>query len=97
MKACVKSIYGSPVNAYMRALRMDRAALRLRKEPETVGSADAGAVGYDSARKCAGGFGVARGQTPVDERRGGGKPGGVFQDEREGRGLGGAASMGKNR
>lgn len=56
MKACFKSVYGSPVNTYMRALRMDRAALLLRKEPEASVTEIAGAVGYDSSSKFAAAF-----------------------------------------
>ena len=65
MKACFKSVYGSPVNTYMRALRMDRAALLLRKEPEASVTEIAGAVGYDSASKFAAAFRAVKGQNSV--------------------------------
>ena len=83
MKACFKSVYGSPVNTYMRALRMDRAALLLRKEPETSVTEIAGAVGYDSASKFAAAFRAVKGQTPLEYRRGGGNPVLSFPDETE--------------
>lgn len=82
MKACFKSVYGSPVNTYMRALRMDRAALLLRKEPETSVTEIAGAVGYDSASKFAAASG-GEGTTPLEYRRGGGNPVLSFPDETE--------------
>ena len=34
LKECFKSVYGQPVNTYMRNFRMDRAALLLRQEPQ---------------------------------------------------------------
>lgn len=83
MKACFKSVYGSPVNTYMRALRMDRAALLLRKEPEASVTEIAGAVGYDSSSKFAAAFRAAKGQTPLEYRRGGGNPVLSFPDETE--------------
>ena len=83
MKACFKSVYGSPVNTYMRALRMDRAALLLRKEPEASVTEIAGAVGYDSSSKFAAAFRAVKGQTPLEYRRGGGNPVLSFPDETE--------------
>ena len=83
MKACFKSVYGSPVNTYMRALRMDRAVLLLRKEPETSVTEIAGTVGYDSASKFAAAFRAVKGQTPLEYRRGGGNPVLSFPDETE--------------
>ena len=67
----------------MRALRMDRAALLLRKEPETSVTEIAGAVGYDSSSKFAAAFRAVKGQTPLEYRRGGGNPVLSFPDETE--------------
>ena len=97
MKACFKSVYGSPVNTYMRALRMDRAALLLRKEPEASVTEIAGAVGYDSSSKFAAAFRAAKGQTPLEYRRGGGNPVLSFPDETERCRPCGAANTDKNR
>ena len=69
LKECFKSIYGQPVNTYMRNLRMDRAALLLRQEPQTSVAEIAGRVGYDSASKFAAVFKDAKGKTPLEYRR----------------------------
>ena len=55
----------------MRNLRMDRAALLLRQEPQTSVAEIAGRVGYDSASKFAAVFKEAKGKTPLEYRRGG--------------------------
>ena len=69
LKECFKSVYGQPVNTYMRNLRMDRAALLLRQEPQTSVAEIAGRVGYDSASKFAAVFKDAKGKTPLEYRR----------------------------
>ena len=69
LKECFKSIYGQPVNTYMRNLRMDRAALLLRQEPQTSVAEIAGRVGYDSASKFAAVFREVKGKTPLEYRR----------------------------
>lgn len=69
LKECFKSVYGQPVNTYMRNLRMDRAALLLRLEPQTSVAEIAGRVGYDSASKFAAMFKEAKGKTPLEYRR----------------------------
>ena len=69
LKECFKSVYGQPVNTYMRNLRMDRAALLLRQEPQTSVAEIAGRVGYDSASKFAAVFKEAKGKTPLEYRR----------------------------
>ena len=70
LKECFKSIYGQPVNTYMRNLRMDRAALLLRQEPQTSVAEIAGRVGYDNASKFAAVFKKeAKGKTPLEYRR----------------------------
>lgn len=69
LKECFKSVYGQPVNTYMRNLRMDRAALLLRQEPQASVAEIAGRVGYDSASKFAAVFREAKGKTPLEYRR----------------------------
>lgn len=69
LKECFKSVYGQPVNTYMRSLRMDRAALLLRQEPQTGVAEIAGRVGYDSASKFAAAFREVKGKTPLEYRR----------------------------
>ena len=69
LKECFKSVYGQPINTYMRGLRMDRAALLLRQEPYVGVAEIAGRVGYDSARKFAAAFKAVKGKTPLEYRR----------------------------
>lgn len=69
LKECFKSVYGQPINTYMRSLRMDRAALLLRQEPQTSVAEIAGRVGYDSASKFAAAFKDTKGKTPLEYRR----------------------------
>ena len=69
LKECFKSVYGQPINTYMRNLRMDRAALLLRQEPLVSVAEIAGRVGYDSASKFAAVFKEAKGKTPLEYRR----------------------------
>ena len=72
LKACFKTVYGSPVNTYMRNYRMDRAAIYLRQEPTASVTEIAGRVGYDSASKFAAAFKAVKGVTPLTYRRSGG-------------------------
>ena len=53
LKECFKSIYGQPINTYMRNFRMDQAALLLQQEPQMGVAEIAGRVGYDSSSKFA--------------------------------------------
>ena len=69
LKECFKSIYGQPVNTYMRNFRMDRAALLLRQEPQTGVMEIAGRMGYSSGSKFAAAFKKAKGKTPLEYRR----------------------------
>lgn len=71
LKACFKTVFGSPVNTYMRHYRMDRAATFLRQEPSASVMEIAGRVGYDSASKFAAAFKAVKGVTPLEYRRGG--------------------------
>ena len=76
MKECFKSVYGQPVNTYMRSLRMDRAALLLRQEPQASVTEIAGRVGYDSASKFAAAFKDTKGKPLWNT---GGKAGKLFR------------------
>ena len=69
LKECFKSIYGQPINTYMRHLRMDRAAFLLQQEPQMGVAEIAGQVGYDSPSKFAAAFKEAKGKTPLEYRR----------------------------
>ena len=69
LKECFKSVYGQPINTYMRCLRMDRAALLLRQEPHAGVAEIAGRVGYDSASNFAAAFKAVKGKTPLEYRR----------------------------
>ena len=68
LKACFKTVYGSPVNTYMRNYRMDRAASYLRQEPNISVMEIAGRVGYDSSSKFAAAFKAVKGKTPLEYR-----------------------------
>ena len=72
LKLCFKTVFGSPVNTYMRHYRMDRAAMLLRQEPSASVMEIAGRVGYDSASKFAAAFKAVKGVTPLEYRRSGG-------------------------
>ena len=71
MKSCFKNVYGSPVNTYMRAYRMNRAASLLRRERERSVAEIAGLVGYDSPSKFAAAFKAVIGQAPLEYRKNG--------------------------
>lgn len=62
LKECFKSIYGQPINTYMRNFRMDQAALLLQQEPQMGVAEIAGRVGYDSSSKFAAAFREVKGQ-----------------------------------
>ena len=70
LKECFKSIYGQPINTYMRNFRMDQAALLLQQEPQMGVAEIAGRVGYDSSSKFAAAFKEVKGKTPLEYRRG---------------------------
>lgn len=69
LKSCFKTVFGSPVNTYMRGYRMDRAAAFLRQEPSASVTEIAGRVGYDSASKFAAAFKAVKGKTPQEYRK----------------------------
>ena len=69
LKECFKSIYGQPINTYMRNFRLDQAALLLQQEPQMGVAEIAGRVGYDSSSKFAAAFKEVKGKTPLEYRR----------------------------
>lgn len=69
MKACFKTVYGSPVKTYMRNYRMDRAAAFLRQEPDAGVTEIAARVGYDSSSKFAAAFKSVKGKSPMEYRK----------------------------
>lgn len=81
LKVCFKTVFGSPVNTYMRHYRMDRAAAFLRREPSASVMEIAGRVGYDSASKFAAAFKAVKGVSPGEYRRGGPGPAEHFSDQ----------------
>lgn len=71
LKSCFKAVYGHPVNTYMRAYRMNRAAVYLKQDKQASVTEIAGRVGYDSSSKFAAAFRAVIGNTPLEYRQGG--------------------------
>lgn len=69
MKSCFKSVYGSPIFAYMRIYRMNCAANLLRRQKELSIAQIAGMVGYDSPGKFSSAFKDVIGDTPLAYRK----------------------------
>ncbi len=69
MKACFKGIYGTSIFAYMRAYRMNRAAVLLRTGREKNIAEIAGQVGYESPSKFAIAFKEVMGKSPLEYRK----------------------------
>jgi len=69
MKACFKGVYGTSIFAYMRAYRMNRAAVLLRTDREKNIAAIAGHVGYDSPSKFSMAFKEVMGKSPMEYRK----------------------------
>lgn len=67
-KACFKGVYGASPAAYMRRLRMDRAAQLLRETDLRVSDVGA-AVGYESPSKFSAAFRSVWGVCPAEYRR----------------------------
>jgi AraC-like DNA-binding protein len=68
MKRCFKGVYGSSIYTYMRAWRMNAAAVMLRRTNESVISI-ASDLGYDNPSKFAGAFREVIGKSPGDFRK----------------------------
>ena len=69
MKKCFKTVYGSPINTYMRISCMNKAAVLLRQSPSSSITEIAGKMGYDSPSKFAAAFKSVIGQTPLEYRK----------------------------
>jgi AraC-like DNA-binding protein len=69
MKTCFKGVYGTSVFAYMRAYRMNQAAVLLRVDREKSVAEIAGCVGYDSPSKFAVAFKDVMGKSPLEYRK----------------------------
>ena len=68
-KACFKGVYGTSIFAYMRAYRMNRAAVLLRAGGGKSVAEIAGRVGYDSPSKFAAAFKEVMGKSPLEYRK----------------------------
>lgn len=69
MKNCFKSVYGHPVNTYLRIYRMNRAAVYLKQDKDASVTEIAGRVGYDSSSKFAAAFKAVIGTPPLAYRQ----------------------------
>jgi AraC-like DNA-binding protein len=68
MKSCFKTVFGTPVQEYMREYRIQAARVLLRESGEAV-SAVAARVGYDSHAKFSAAFKARCGCTPSEYRK----------------------------
>ncbi|MPW26478.1 helix-turn-helix domain-containing protein [Alkalibaculum sp. M08DMB] len=68
MKTCFKCIYGTSIYAYMRAYRMQKAALLLRETNDNIMTI-AGKMGYDNSSKFAKAFKDVMGVPPFQYRK----------------------------
>ena len=68
MKNCFKGVFGSSIYSYIRAFRMNRAAVMLKTTDYSVARI-AGDVGYDSPSKFAAAFRDVMKQSPIEYRK----------------------------
>ncbi|WP_166240186.1 helix-turn-helix domain-containing protein [Paenibacillus turpanensis] len=68
MKNCFKGVYGTSIYAYMKAYKMNAAAVRLRRTKDSV-TTIALEMGYDSASKFSAAFKSVIGMTPAEYRK----------------------------
>ncbi len=68
MKQCFKGVFGASILSYLKAYRMQAAALMLRKSNESI-TEIAGKVGYTNVSKFAAAFRAATGMCPYQYRR----------------------------
>lgn len=68
LKLCFKGVYGTSINAYLRAYRMNAASLLLRQSNDSIVSI-AGQVGYANASKFAAAFRAIMGTSPQEHRK----------------------------
>ncbi len=69
MKNCFKNVYGSPIQTYMRAYRMNQAAVLLKNKRNMNITDIAGKVGYDSPSKFSAAFKMIIGKAPLEYRK----------------------------
>ncbi|ROR23948.1 AraC family transcriptional regulator [Mobilisporobacter senegalensis] len=69
MKLCFKGVYGTSIYAFMRAYRMQAAAVLLRQSTDNI-SVIAGRVGYANSSKFASSFKAIMGMSPLEYRKG---------------------------
>jgi AraC-like DNA-binding protein len=68
MKSCFKSVFGAPINAYMREYRIQTAAAMLRESDASIAEI-AAKVGCESHARFTAAFKAATGTTPSDFRK----------------------------
>ncbi|MDR1204244.1 MAG: helix-turn-helix domain-containing protein [Peptococcaceae bacterium] len=68
MKSCFKSLFGTPIHAYMREYRLQTASALLRETDEPIAEI-AAKVGYDSPARFSAAFKTAAGLPPSDYRK----------------------------
>jgi AraC-like DNA-binding protein len=74
MKLCFRGVYGDSIYAYMKAYRMNAAALMLRRSSDSVCDI-ASRMGYENAAKFTAAFKSVKGISPAEYRKiGGGVP-----------------------
>ncbi len=69
MKNCFKTVYGNPINTYMRIYRMNQAAVLLKNRKDISVTEIAGKVGYDSPGKFSAVFKAVTGKSPLEYRK----------------------------
>lgn len=67
MKLCFKGVYGTSIYSYIKAYRMDKAAIMLKQTKENI-SDIAHSVGYDNSSKFASAFKSVIGKSPKEYR-----------------------------
>jgi AraC-like DNA-binding protein len=68
MKTCFKSVFGMPIQSYMREYRMQAAAVMLRETDDAIADI-AAKVGYDSHARFSSAFKAMYGESPTDYRK----------------------------
>jgi AraC-like DNA-binding protein len=68
MKTCFKSVFGTPIQAYMREYRLQAAATMLRETDDSIADV-ATKVGYNSHARFSAAFKAAFGTSPTDYRK----------------------------
>jgi AraC-like DNA-binding protein len=68
MKTCFRSVFGTPIQTYMREYRLQAAAVMLRETSDTIADI-AAKVGYDSHARFSSSFKALFGASPTDYRK----------------------------